>query len=229
MAEWLKAPDSKSGVGATLPWVRIPPLPPHIVYFQQYVKIICQPLPVFHNARNDNRAARLVKLIATCCSLDIDDPQPAITVMMPDEDRSTAQIIRPTGLETVQPVLLCWGLRCRPQTPPPEAWPLDSIHPLALVLGGSPLKAFFCMSKRFKSIAGKYELCPPVVTRAPIAHSRTFEHPDRNRCAMRIVCNTDKKTSAVFKCKPAIPFVSTVRMICPCPAFPVAPSVGPQS
>ena len=28
MAEWLKAPDSKSGVGATLPWVRIPPLPP---------------------------------------------------------------------------------------------------------------------------------------------------------------------------------------------------------
>lgn len=28
VAEWLKAPDSKSGVGATLPWVRIPPLPP---------------------------------------------------------------------------------------------------------------------------------------------------------------------------------------------------------
>ena len=28
MAEWLKAPDSKSGVGVTLPWVRIPPLPP---------------------------------------------------------------------------------------------------------------------------------------------------------------------------------------------------------
>ena len=28
VAEWLKAPDSKSGVGVTLPWVRIPPLPP---------------------------------------------------------------------------------------------------------------------------------------------------------------------------------------------------------
>src|SRR5713101_7968829 len=28
VAEWLKAPDSKSGVAATLPWVRIPPLPP---------------------------------------------------------------------------------------------------------------------------------------------------------------------------------------------------------
>ena len=28
VAERLKAPDSKSDVGATLPWVRIPPLPP---------------------------------------------------------------------------------------------------------------------------------------------------------------------------------------------------------
>jgi len=34
--------------------------------------------------RNDKRAARLMKLLATCCALDIDDPQPAITVMMPD-------------------------------------------------------------------------------------------------------------------------------------------------
>ncbi len=32
------------------------------------------------------RAARLVKLIPTCGPLDINDPQPAITVMMPDED-----------------------------------------------------------------------------------------------------------------------------------------------
>jgi hypothetical protein len=31
VAEWLKAPDSKSGVGATLPWVRIPPLPPFLL------------------------------------------------------------------------------------------------------------------------------------------------------------------------------------------------------
>ena len=36
--------------------------------------------------RNDNRHARLVKLIATCSALDIDDPQPAITVMLPDEN-----------------------------------------------------------------------------------------------------------------------------------------------
>ena len=28
VAEWLKAPDSKSGVRVTVPWVQIPPLPP---------------------------------------------------------------------------------------------------------------------------------------------------------------------------------------------------------
>ena len=43
-------------------------------------------LPVALYVRNDNRAAKLVKLIATCAALDINDAQPAITVMMPDED-----------------------------------------------------------------------------------------------------------------------------------------------
>jgi hypothetical protein len=43
-------------------------------------------VPVALYVRNDNRKAKLVKLIATCGPLDIDDPQPAITVMMPDED-----------------------------------------------------------------------------------------------------------------------------------------------
>jgi hypothetical protein len=43
-------------------------------------------LPVALYVRNDNRRASLIKLIATCGPLDIDDPQPAITVMMPDED-----------------------------------------------------------------------------------------------------------------------------------------------
>jgi hypothetical protein len=42
-------------------------------------------LPFALYVRNDNRRPRLVKLIATCGPLDIDDPQPAITVMMPDE------------------------------------------------------------------------------------------------------------------------------------------------
>ena len=46
----------------------------------------CDRIPVAFYVRNDNRAARLVKLIATCGARDIDDPQPAITVMMPDED-----------------------------------------------------------------------------------------------------------------------------------------------
>ena len=43
-------------------------------------------LPVALYVRNDNRAAKLVKLIATCSALDIDDPQPALTLMMTDED-----------------------------------------------------------------------------------------------------------------------------------------------
>ena len=43
-------------------------------------------LPVALYVRNDNRRATLIKLVATCGALDIDDPQPAITVMMPDED-----------------------------------------------------------------------------------------------------------------------------------------------
>lgn len=46
----------------------------------------CDRLPVALYVCNDNRAPRLVKLIAMCGPLDIDDPRPAITVMMPDED-----------------------------------------------------------------------------------------------------------------------------------------------
>ena len=43
-------------------------------------------LPFALYVRSDNHKARLVKLVATCGPLDVDDPQPAITVMMPDED-----------------------------------------------------------------------------------------------------------------------------------------------
>ena len=43
-------------------------------------------IPVALYVRNDNRAAQLVKLIAVCGPLDIDDPRPAITVMLPEED-----------------------------------------------------------------------------------------------------------------------------------------------
>lgn len=46
----------------------------------------CDRIPVALYVRNDNRAARLVKMIATCGALDMDDPQPAITLMLPDED-----------------------------------------------------------------------------------------------------------------------------------------------
>jgi hypothetical protein len=44
-------------------------------------------LPYALYVRNsDNHPARLIKLVAVCGPLDIDDPAPAITVMMPDED-----------------------------------------------------------------------------------------------------------------------------------------------
>ncbi len=35
---------------------------------------------------SDNHPARLTKLIATAGAVDIDDPAPAITIMLPDED-----------------------------------------------------------------------------------------------------------------------------------------------
>lgn len=43
-------------------------------------------MPVALYVRNDNHRAKLVKLIAMCGPLDLDDPQPAITLMMMDED-----------------------------------------------------------------------------------------------------------------------------------------------
>ena len=46
----------------------------------------CDRLPVALYVRNDNRHPRLIKLIAACGALDIDDPQPAITIMQPGED-----------------------------------------------------------------------------------------------------------------------------------------------
>ena len=46
----------------------------------------CDRLPVALYVRNDNRAPRLVRLTAVCGPLDINDPQPAITVMLMDED-----------------------------------------------------------------------------------------------------------------------------------------------
>jgi hypothetical protein len=43
-------------------------------------------LPFALYVRNDNKAPRLIKLVAMCGPLDIDDPKPAITIMLPDED-----------------------------------------------------------------------------------------------------------------------------------------------
>jgi hypothetical protein len=62
-----------------------------IVWMLRFGIIRSQPgiprIPVALYVRNaDNRPSRLVKLIAQCGPLDIDDPQPAITVMLPEED-----------------------------------------------------------------------------------------------------------------------------------------------
>ena len=46
----------------------------------------CDRLPVALYVRNDNRRPRLIKLVAICGPLDIDNPAPAITIMLPDED-----------------------------------------------------------------------------------------------------------------------------------------------
>jgi hypothetical protein len=43
-------------------------------------------LPLALYVRNDPHRAKLVKLIAVRGATDIDDPAPAITVMLPDED-----------------------------------------------------------------------------------------------------------------------------------------------
>lgn len=43
-------------------------------------------VPVALYVRNGNSPARLVNLVAVCGPLDVDDPRPAITVMLPDED-----------------------------------------------------------------------------------------------------------------------------------------------
>jgi hypothetical protein len=61
-----------------------------VVWMTRFAIIRCRPgvdrIPVALYVRNDNHRAKLVKLIATCGPLDMDDPQPVITVMMPDED-----------------------------------------------------------------------------------------------------------------------------------------------
>ena len=43
-------------------------------------------LPFAVSVRNDNRKPKLVHLMAVCGPMDIDDPQPTITVMLPEED-----------------------------------------------------------------------------------------------------------------------------------------------
>ena len=61
-----------------------------LVWMVRFAILRSQPgqdrIPVELYVRNDNRAAKLVKLIAQCGPLDLDDPQPSITIMLPSED-----------------------------------------------------------------------------------------------------------------------------------------------
>ena len=62
-----------------------------VVWMLRFAIMRSQPgatrLPVALYVRNsDTQPAKLTKLIATAGAVDIDDPAPAITVMLPDED-----------------------------------------------------------------------------------------------------------------------------------------------
>ena len=46
----------------------------------------CRRVPFAFYCCNDNLSPKLHKLIAECGPVDINDPQPAITLMLPDED-----------------------------------------------------------------------------------------------------------------------------------------------
>lgn len=62
----------------------------HIVWMLRFAikrtKRGVERLPFTLYVRNDKRTAKLIKLVAVASPLDIDDPAPAITVMMPNED-----------------------------------------------------------------------------------------------------------------------------------------------
>lgn len=61
-----------------------------IVWMTRFAIIRSRPgvdrLPVVLHVRNDDKAAKLVKLVAACGPVDIDNPAPAITIMLPEED-----------------------------------------------------------------------------------------------------------------------------------------------
>ena len=88
-----------------------------------------QRIPVAFYVRNDNRAPRLVNSIATCAPLDIDDPQPAITIMSASVKIDRSKTTHAAGLAAVEPFFCRWqaalspnpgaGLRRQPR-PAPE-------------------------------------------------------------------------------------------------------------
>lgn len=51
VSEWFKEPVLKTGVRETVPWVRIPPLPPYIIDFVVQFPIFARKVHAYHNVR----------------------------------------------------------------------------------------------------------------------------------------------------------------------------------
>ena len=68
MAEWLKAPDSKSGLGAILTWVRIPPLPPASIFGNE-INTAMEIFPSQSPPNVDDRTESEVHIAFRCASV----------------------------------------------------------------------------------------------------------------------------------------------------------------
>lgn len=58
VSEWFKEPVLKTGVRETVPWVRIPPLPPYYIDFVAQLPLSARELHACHNSASyENRQA----------------------------------------------------------------------------------------------------------------------------------------------------------------------------
>ena len=110
VAEWLKAPDSKSDVRATVPWVRIPPLPPpscHIFARSEIAKGCVDFVFANHGLFGDclNDSPLLLRFQFW--------PQPVQVLRLGDNCRRRRVPVRPRVL-TIGDVTILAARTCRP-------------------------------------------------------------------------------------------------------------------
>ena len=72
--------------------------------------------------------------------------------------------MRPAGLETVQPVLPFWGFSGHPQTPPPEARPLDTLTRCAGLHASRPFRE---PERKVRTLDHRLHECRPVIFCCP--------------------------------------------------------------